>query len=240
MNAGRGGSIVSSGERWVLETLLPSVASGVTRPVNVLDVGAHRGEFGIMAATRLGASARVVFVEPAAELATSLRTIATGLPDATVVEMGLSDAEEERQLYAEAQGSALASVYDRRLDHFGITVRPVGTARFTTLDLLLTTLGIDRVHLLKLDVEGHEISVLRGGKAAIAAGQIDIIQFEFGGANIDSGTYLRDFWQELSPQYRIYRLLMNGLDELHAYDERDEIFVTSNFVAIRRGVLSGH
>ncbi len=39
---------------------------------------------------------------------------------------------------------------------------------------------IEHIHLVKIDVEGHEIKVLNGGINMIRNKQIDFIQFEFG------------------------------------------------------------
>ena len=64
--------------------------------------------------------------------------------------------------------------------------------------------------------------------------RIRLIQFEFGGTSIDSRTYFRDFWQLLSPNYTLYRIVGNGLRRIDAYSEFLEIFVTVNFLAERR------
>jgi hypothetical protein len=68
----------------------------------------------------------------------------------------------------------------------------------------------------------------------IASGAIDWIQFEFGRCNIDSRTYLRDFFGLLNSHYVIYRLLRNGFRPIRHYHETYEIFTTTNFIAIRR------
>ena len=48
------------------------------------------------------------------------------------------------------------------------------------------------IDLLKLDVEGNELLALKGLSDSIE--YIKIIQFEFGGSNIDSRTYFQDFY----------------------------------------------
>jgi hypothetical protein len=49
----------------------------------------------------------------------------------------------------------------------------------TTLDRFAATRGIDRVSLLKIDVEGFEPEVLRGAKGLLRAGAIDLVLFEY-------------------------------------------------------------
>ncbi|WP_445778772.1 hypothetical protein [Shewanella sp.] len=45
--------------------------------------------------------------------------------------------------------------------------------------------------MIKIDIEGHELSVLKVFGAAIEATKV--IQFEFGDCNIDTRTYFQDF-----------------------------------------------
>lgn len=76
------------------------------------------------------------------------------------------------------------------------------------------------------------LKVLKGAKDLIGKNSIDFIQFEFGGANIDSRTYFQDFYYLLTPYYKIYRILKDGLIAIDAYKEIYEIFLTTNFLAI--------
>lgn len=64
--------------------------------------------------------------------------------------------------------------------------------------------------------------------------RIQFIQFEFGGTNVESRTYFRDFWYLLSPDYILHRIVGNGLCRIDAYSEFLEIFVTANFLAERK------
>ena len=70
--------------------------------------------------------------------------------------------------------------------------------------------------VIKMDIEGFELFALKGAQEALK-GQIQLIQFEFGGANIDSRTFFKDFWLLLSPTFDIYRLSTKGLDLLSHY-----------------------
>jgi hypothetical protein len=102
-----------------------------------------------------------------------------------------------------------------------------------TLDEYCRENNVATVDLLKLDVEGHELAVLNGGRELLDRGAIDFIQFEFGGCNIDSRTYFRDFHSLLAPRFHLYRILARGLWPIDRYDESLEAFGTTNYLAIR-------
>jgi len=82
-----------------------------------------------------------------------------------------------------------------------------------------------------LDVEGHEYAVLQGAKELIERNKIQFIQFEFGGCNIDSRVFFQDFFYFLSPKYKIFRVLKDGLYPINEYSENLEVFSVTNYFA---------
>ena len=78
-----------------------------------------------------------------------------------------------------------------------------------------------------------------GFKSMLSKRRIDVIQFEYGGAWIDSRSYLFQIYDLLMPYgYVICRLHSNKLEPFKCYDQREETFAYSNYVAIRRERLS--
>jgi len=61
-----------------------------------------------------------------------------------------------------------------------------------------------------------------------------MIQFEFGPANIYSRTYFYDFWTLLAAEFDIYRVIPKGIVPIGYYGEHREIFLTTNYLAVRR------
>ena len=59
---------------------------------------------------------------------------------------------------------------------------PVGTevVEVTTVDQVMEEQGVDLVHLLKIDTEGHEMAVLQGAQGALSAHRVGIILVEAG------------------------------------------------------------
>ena len=65
-----------------------------------------------------------------------------------------------------------------------------------------------------------------------------LIQFEFGGCNIDTKTYFQDFWYYfLDKNFLIYRITPRGPKLLNFYNEIDEFFLTTNYVAINKTLI---
>ena len=148
--------------------------------------------------------------------------------------LGLSDSTGNRELHSDTQGSTLSSIYKRDLNHINKHFNRVETISVETLDDFCDRNKIPKIDFLKLDVEGHELSVLTGASKMLKNNNIRYIQFEFGGGNIDSRTYFKDFFLLLSPQYKIYRILKNGLFEITSYSERLEVFQSANYLASLR------
>ena len=61
-----------------------------------------------------------------------------------------------------------------------------------------------------------------------------MIQFEVGPASLQAGAFLYRFFQLLDG-YTVYRLLADGIQRIN-YEERYEIFLTTNYVALRAGL----
>lgn len=103
--------------------------------------------------------------------------------------------------------------------------------KISSIDDFCYKQNIKQIDLLKLDIEGHELSALRGAKNMLKQKAIKNIQFEFGGCNIDSKTFLQDFYYLLNTDFLLYRVVKDGIIPVTTYSEMDEIFITTNYFA---------
>lgn len=157
--------------RHILRVMDALLEPGMT----VIDAGANLGEITLAAARRVGASGRVLAFEPVDTIADRLdRNVAMNdLFQITIHRTGLSDHEGTAQIY-----TSLRPFRDRT-HHEGLSTlyadehrdSPVQTVQLTTLDSVRAQLGLERVDLLKIDVEGAELEVLRGARETIASAQ---------------------------------------------------------------------
>ena len=93
---------------------------------------------------------------------------------------------------------------------------------------------IPSIDFLKLDVEGHELAALKGGKKMFEEGKVKIVQFEFGGCNIDSRTFFRDYYNFFKTDFDLFRILSNGLRPMENYSEKLEVFQSANYLAVKK------
>ncbi|MDE5603588.1 MAG: FkbM family methyltransferase, partial [Helicobacter sp.] len=123
---------------------------------------------------------------------------------------GLGRTNEERILYYNQKGSGLASLTKRDLEFRNIPFEESEKVQIFTLDTYCKQKSIEHISLLKIDVEGHELDVFAGAKEMFAKRAIDIVTFEFGGCNIDTRTFFKDFWFFFEREnMALYRFLPN-------------------------------
>ena len=149
-------------------------------------------------------------------------------------QFGVSNKNDTMTLYSNKEGSGLASLSKRKLEHLGIDFNleeKVKIIRFE--DYWVDSLERREIDILKMDIEGYELFALEGLGSAIK--HIKTIQIEFGGANIDTRTFFQDFWYFfVQHDYDLFRITPFGVQKIYKYREQDEFFSTTNFIAIRR------
>jgi FkbM family methyltransferase len=218
------GDPASNGEVALLRRMAKTWPSQPT----ILDVGAHTGEWA-SAVLAVAPGARIYALEPASDPYRQL--VARVGNRARTFQIGLSDEPGELPLWAPSGVPAMASLYPRDLRQFNLTVEESQSITLSTLDQFCIDYDIEHIHLLKLDAEGHELAILRGSSHQLKDRTIDAIQFEFGGCNLDSRTYFRDF-RDILHDYSLHRIVHDGLVASDG-SETDEIFTYSNFIATR-------
>lgn len=216
------------------------VGDSFAGPLTIFDVGANRGQYLSLLLEVFGAreAFSIHCFEPSATTFALLLETAKGHPAVVANNCALAAKPGEATLYMNFPASGLASLTARRLDHFGLDHSLFSeNVAIQTLDEYCETSGISEIHLLKIDVEGHELDVLKGASRMLAAKSIHLIQFEFGGANIDTRTYFQDYFYLLSEiGYDIYRILPDGtLYRIATYSEELEKFRTANYLAAKSG-----
>lgn len=147
----------------------------------VIDVGANGGQYASSLRQVLGWEGRIVSFEPQTEAFARLQRAAAGDERWQLCRQALGDAAGTATIHvaANSESSSLLPMLPAHRDaapHASyVGAEPVPVA---TLDEVLPALLQDAVRVwLKLDVQGYELHVLRGGAAALAR-HVEVVELE--------------------------------------------------------------
>lgn len=200
----------------------------------IIDVGANQGAYSLMC-FKAFPGAKVYSFEPHPKTYLSLEKNLSGKNSLCINKaIGAHCGVLYLFDYANMDGSSHASLYSdviEKIHHENVVSHQV---EITTIDDFLKENEIQKVSLLKIDTEGHELEVLKGSSRAINNRMIMVIHFEFNEMNVISRSFFKDF-VELLQEYDFYRLLPSGMIPLKYSPVDSEIFAYQNIVAILRG-----
>lgn len=91
---------------------------------------------------------------------------------------------------------------------------------------------LSEISLLKIDTEGYESEVLKGFQEIIS--RINIIQFEYGKANLFAKYFLKDYFNDYSNDYYIGKLYPNGVDFHEKYTWDLDDLIGPNFIMVKK------
>ncbi len=229
----------ANGEARFLQNLMGYCMDHRPTPWTFFDVGANKGHYIQLILDMAPTQALTVHAfEPTQACMAHLRAAYDGHPCVVLNPFGVSDREASVSIYYDQPGSGLASLYPRQLEGQRTPTLQTESIQLIPLERYIQEQNIDHIHFLKLDIEGHELAALSGLGRYLSPEFIDFIQFEYGGANVDSRTYLRDFYHYLEPGgFVIAKILPQGL-QIRPYRAYMENFQYANYVAISQPVLS--
>lgn len=193
----------------------------------ILDVGANIGQWARMAQS-LAPDRDIHCFEIAPATFRLLGERIRRTDNIHLVPLGLSSREEILTLYHYPDSPDRSSVVAQD-DTFA---KQAIEARVTTGDKYVSEHGLDRICYLKIDVEGHEMEVLRGFGETLRERRIAAVQFEHGPAHIASRHFLRDFVAFFAAfGYRVHEIYPGALPPLAYSPETSESFTGRNYLA---------
>lgn len=223
MNIGTGGrNFYKNGELFAARYTL----SKESAPPVVFDVGAQGGDFMKEIFNLTNGKAKIYAFEPSSRDYQILEQEFSG--KATVVKSALGDIDGETTLYYPDDVRGLGTLYKAH-DGFNKSEK----VKIQTIDSFCKLNGIKNITFLKLDVEGNELACLKGAKQMLP--NIKYIQFEFSALSRDSRIYFKDIF-DLLFDYKIYRILKDGLYEIKSPEKITELLFTTNYLAERKMV----
>jgi FkbM family methyltransferase len=203
----------------------------IDKPI-ILDVGANIGNWSKLVNAQL-VRCEIHAFEPSRETFFELAEFAKSVPNVQIHNFACGDENTSRNLYYDEVKSGMASLSKRNLKHLNIDFEKFESVEIRRLDSFLSNSSI-KPDGLKIDVEGHELEVLKGLGEHIYG--LKVIQFEFGGTDIDSRIFFRDFWSFFEDKgFDLYRLSPRGKISVSSFQETDEVFSFTTYFAIAKG-----
>lgn len=154
--------------------------------MTAVDAGAHIGLYTLLFARLVGPGGRVYAFEPApANHRRLLENVALNAVENVVVEQAALFGESGTvtlNLFPEELGAwhslGRPTLADPSTSYATVTPSSAVEVAAVTLDEYVARQTIDRIALLKVDVEGAEADVLAGARATLASGRVGAVLFE--------------------------------------------------------------
>lgn len=154
-------------EKELIATTLGYVGKGAV----VLDIGANIGRWAMPISAKIGDKGHVFAFEPNEESLSFLRHKVSGLQNVSTFNIALSNGNTEQQEFLIQKGvscppnAAIADTASQITDKENFDVVKVPSS---SLDNFIKTHNIKAIDFIKIDVEGHELEVIKGFKNGLA------------------------------------------------------------------------
>jgi len=232
----------TNGEKLFLENLFARFSSKEIKTRIIWDVGANIGGYSqilLNSAEKYNIPTEIHVFEPTAKCFESLESKFRTYDNVFLNKKGLSNTGGKCLIYYDKEQSGLASLYRRDLGHYNIEM-----SKFEEIEIIcardyINQKQIPHIDILKIDIEGHELKAFEGFGEFLSGDFIDYLQFEYGGANLDSHTSLRELYTFLECRgFKVAKIFPKGL-EIRSYSPDMENFMYANYVAISNHLLEG-
>jgi FkbM family methyltransferase len=222
-----------SGTGWDLSGEIRAALSTIrSRDPIVFDVGANQGDWSRSILERVP-EARLVMFEPAQGCRRHLQSLVSDR--VKLVPLAIGAAPGTAQLWSSSETDGAASLHPRKDTYFAEAHFEPQQVEIISIDHYIAQTAVEQIDFMKLDIEGHELAALQGADAALSAGKVHALAFEFGAANLNSRTFFRDFWDYLkSRNFELQRIMPGGrLLPVREYSEDLEYFRgVTNYLAV--------
>lgn len=202
----------------------------------LFDIGANIGNFSSAALKMFremypGKNIEIHAFEPLLSTFLKLQQHIGKEMNCVLVNCGISEIAGTSKLHYHENANSFASLYNRD----AVDLPSETNISLIRLESYISRENVSVIDFLKIDTEGHELSVLKSAGEYLTPTIIKAIQFEYGGTYIDARIYLKDIYTLLNSKgYEIYKIYP-GKMRLRKYHPSMENFQYSNFIAVGKG-----
>jgi FkbM family methyltransferase len=217
----------------------------ILRPgMTVVDVGANHGLFSLEAALLIGRAGLVHAFEPTPSTRALLvrNLAANGVSNVRVFPAALGAAPGAARLRVHGAMSGLNTLAAQDVVWNGKLLRAdnIIEVPVTTLDAHAGAENLDRIDFLKIDVEGFELSVIRGARGLLRSGRVVRLLLEIGDlTRTSAGVDPMEILAELeSLDYQLHRITPEGdvAEEIGSFPSSS---FSANFYAVPKARNTG-
>lgn len=200
----------------------------------ILDVGANIGEW-VLCANEIFPESKIHSFEILPKHWNDFAERTRNLSNIKLNQFGLSDFEGTIEVHfnSRTETDSMATIYpqfimDSEKEYYDSKCECI-VKKGSDYVLWNNILSVD---LMKIDVEGHELKVIRGFGDFIR--NIRLIQFEYGVYNITSRDLLCDFFEYLEKYNFLIGRLYPRFVDFFKYDYSKESFLGGNYIAVNK------
>lgn len=218
-----------------------ATSSEIGGKFNVFDVGANIGDWAenaIVAVPPVKRESLVLHMfEPVPETRRILKdriSKIAGDVQCHFHEVALSSKSGTANIYA--QGRAGTNSLNPDSDQEGVSSV---TVPIKTLSEFAAALGVDKLHFVKCDTEGHDMEVIKGALAYLKEGRIDVFQFEYNHRWVYSRHYLKDVFDLITGlPYRLGKVQPGKIEFYPKWHPEMERFFEGNYVLVHLSAMN--
>ena len=131
-------------------------------------------------------------------------------------------------MYVAGVGLGINSLHNNFAKDFSLSTQEVD---LVSIDSYVEESAIDRITMVKVDAEGHDLSVIKGAVASLEKGTIEFLQFEYNWRWIDNKGFLKDVFELCRPLgYEIGKITPKGIEFYNDWDPLLETFNENNYL----------
>ena len=217
-----------NGEKKIIERLKSD------NNVYIFDVGGHHGHWSLSANENFP-KADIHIFEISRSNFKIIRKNVSHLKNVQLNDFGLSDKNDKIKFKNYGDGSTLNTIIEDSNFHDYNKKFYYDECHVVSGDSYCLKNDITEIDFLKIDVEGAEMSVLKGFNKMIDEKKIKLIQFEYGYANGDSHSLMKDFFKFFNQKdYVVGRLKPNGVDFSKFQYPFNNFESGPNYIAVRK------
>src|SRR3989344_1130317 len=230
----------TNGEKLFVNNAFRYFKENVSGGAVVFDVGAHLGKYSriiLDKSAETGCPVKLHIFEPTRSCVEVLGKMFSGSNSVALNGKAVSNVNGRADIFYDKSQSSLASLHKRNLKAYSREMGLSEAVETVRLDNYIKENRVEHINLLKIAVEGHEMTAFEGMGSYLDGRFVDFVQFEYGGANLDSHTSLMDFFELFEGKgFRMAKVMPGGL-EIRFYEPCMDNFQYANYVAVSGEVM---